>query len=170
MKKWMMAAAAGAALMGAAEAAVAEADPARTSAAKEMLEAMGGAKQIEASISQLRDALSKDMGAREPTKAKEFADYLQKETSTESERVKSLMAGVEDAATAFYAERFTAEELTAIAAFQKSEAGRKFQELTPQLAAIVGPRLMEFQKKLIEDLQVATNQPQWPGKIQDAPK
>ncbi len=170
MTRWKMALAGGLAALGIAGTASAGPDPARVAAAAELIAAMGGAGQVQASIGQLREALAKDMGERAPEKAKEFADYLGKEAGAESARVKALLAGIEEQATAFYAERFTAEELKAVAAFQGSAAGRKFQELTPQLAAIVGPRLMEFQKKLIEDLQVATNQPMWPAKAPEAPK
>lgn len=170
MTGWKIALAVGLAALGLSGPAVAEADPARVAAAKELVTAMRGAEQVQASIGQLRDALAKDMGAREPTKAKDFADYLAKEAGAESDRVKTLVAGIDEQATAFYADRFTVEELKAVAAFQASDAGRKFQELTPQLAAVVGPRLMEFQKKLIDDLQVATQQPQWPGKAPEAAK
>ncbi len=174
MKRWLFAVAASVLFVGPLWVANAQSDakqdPARIAAAKELLDAMGGASQLQASITQLREALSKDMGEREPTKAKEFAAFLDKEASPESARVKTLMSGIDEAATAFYAERFTAEEMKAIAEFLKSVAGRKFQELTPQLAALVGPRLMAFQKQLIADLQTATNQPQWPGKPADAPK
>lgn len=175
MRKWVLPVVAAAlclGLSGIASAAETEAkaDPARAAAAKELIEAMGGASQVLASVGQLRDALSKDMGEREPTKAKAFSEFLQKEASPESARVKALIAGIGEAAISFYAGRFSAEEMAAIAEFQKSAAGRKFQELTPQLAAVVGPRLMAFQKQLIEDLQVATNQPQWPVKAADPPK
>ena len=67
--------------------------------------------------------------------------------------MKTYLADVEEAAAAFYAERFTVEELKAVADFQRSPAGRKFQTETPQLMSVMIPRITKFQQGLIEDMQ-----------------
>ena len=90
---------------------------------------------------------------------------MQLETQPDKPRVKQFIADMEDAASKFYAERFTADELKAIVAFQTSEAGKKFQKLTPELVAFIAPRMTAFQEGLIRDMQKGIEG----GSVKEAP-
>ena len=134
----------------------AKADPARIAAAKELLNAMGGVDQARASVQQFVDALIADIAQRDAKLAKPAEYFLRSETAPEKSRVKDYLADIETTASEFYASRFTAEEMKAIVAFQTSEAGRKFQKLTPELLGTLVPRMTKFQEALIRDMQKGT--------------
>lgn len=128
-------------------------DPARIAAAKELVATMGGADQARASIKQFVMALTAEIAQRDEKLAKPAEMFMQLETQPDKPRVKQFIADMEDAASKFYAERFTADELKAIVAFQTSEAGKKFQKLTPEIVAVIGPRMTAFQEGLLRDMQ-----------------
>lgn len=148
----------GALLMGLGGAANAQspgADPQRIAAAGELIQAMGGLEQARDSALQFIEVVVGDMTARTPDKREVFLTFLQRSREADSQRVKAYLTEVEQAAVSFYAGNFTVEEMKAIAEFQKSAAGQKFQKPTPQLAALISPRLQDFQQKLVHDLLVA---------------
>ena len=91
-------------------------------------------------------ALRKDPAAR-------LAAYAEAEMKPDSPRVVKYLADVESLAVNFYARRFTAEEMQAIAAFQTSPAGRKFQALTPELGSQIAARTMLFQGDVIRTIE-----------------
>lgn len=135
------------------KAEAAKADPARVAAAKDLLQAMGGIEQARASISQFVEALIAEITSKDQSISGPASLFLRSETQPDRPRVKQFLAGVEEAAAGFYAERFTAEELKTIADFQRSAAGKKFQAETPQLMGVMIPRMTAFQQGLIEDMQ-----------------
>ena len=136
-----------------ATAAAAKVDPARIAAAKDLLQAMGGGDQARASIGQFVEALILEIRQKDESVAAPASLFLRSETQPDRPRVKTYLADVEEAAATFYAERFTVEELKAVADFQRSAAGRKFQAETPQLMSVMIPRITKFQQGLIEDMQ-----------------
>lgn len=128
-------------------------DEARTAAARALVEAMGGEGHARATIAGLREALLKHTQATDPGKVIGYAAYMDRELAPTSPRVTTYMADVQRIAVDFYAQRFTAEELAQIAAFQKSEAGRKFQALTPEVGQAIAQRSMQFQAELIRSIE-----------------
>mgnify|MGYP000497541315 FL=1 len=129
------------------------ADPARIAAAQALVSAMGGDMHARATIEGLKNALAKHMQAREPAKAIGFSAYLEKELAPNNPRVTSYMGDVARIAVEFYAQRFTTEELNQITTFQNSEAGRKFQALTPEVGQAIAERTMQFQADLIRTVE-----------------
>ena len=134
------------------EAAKPAADPQRLAAAKDLLVAFGGLDQAKASIPQFVDMLVADIKQRDDKIAAPAEYFLRTETEVGKPRVTAYLAEVEAAATQFYAERFTVEEMKAIADFHKSAAGKKFQAETPKLLGLMVPMMGKFQQSLIEDM------------------
>lgn len=142
--------------------AAAAVDPARQAAAEALVAAMGAADQARATIEHLRQALIAHTQATEPAKVIGFAAYADRELAPGSPRMTSYLSEVSKLASNFYAARFTVEEMNAIAAFQKSEAGRKFQALTPELGGQIAERTMRFQADLIRAIQQGAAGPGMP--------
>lgn len=138
---------------GAALAQMAPPDPARLAAAKDLVAAMGGEDQARASVTAFVDAINADLRQKLPQKAPALEAYLKTEAALDGVRVKDLLAGFQELAVNFYAERFTVDEMQAIAVFHKSAAGRKFQETTPRLMTLLAGRMQDFQGTLMRDLQ-----------------
>lgn len=129
------------------------ADPAAIAAAEKLVAAMGAEDQARATIDSLKRALIGHMQSTEPAKVVGFTAYADKELAAGSPRVTQYLGEVSRLAVAYYAQRFTVEEMNAIAAFQTSPAGRKFQALTPELGAAIAERTMQFQSDLIRTIQ-----------------
>lgn len=143
------------ALAGAAMAqqATPEPDATHVAAAKELVTAMDANAQALASIEQLRQALVMRMQANEPNKVVGFTAYADKEMGPTSPRVKEFLSDMENIAVQFYARSFTPDEMKAIAVFQKSEAGRKFNKLTPELGGLIATRMGRFQSDIIKAIE-----------------
>ena len=82
-------------------------DPNRLAAAKELVATMGGAEQAQASIRQFAMALTAQIAQHDQKLAKPAEMFMQLETQPDKPRVKQFIADMEDAASKFYAERFT---------------------------------------------------------------
>lgn len=128
-------------------------DAARIAAAEALVTAMGGDDQASTSVTAFVDAINADLRQKLPQKAPALEAYLKAETATDKSRIKELLADLKKLAVDFYATRFTVEEMQSIAAFQKSPAGRKFQETTPRLMTLLAGRMQDFQGTLMRDLQ-----------------
>ncbi|MGD9783834.1 MAG: DUF2059 domain-containing protein [Hyphomicrobiaceae bacterium] len=139
-----------------------EPDAARIAAARELLAAIGGTEQAKATVESLKQALIANMRASEPAKAVGFAAYAEAATKHDGPIVSKYLADIDSLAVNFYARRFSAEEMAAIAAFQKSEAGRKFQALTPELGSQIAARSMQLQADVLRAVEkgAAGAQPQ----------
>lgn len=154
--KLKLAALAAVTLIAISPAAMAETSPqdaARLAAAEELVTAMGGDDQARASVTAFIDAINADLRQKLPQKAPALEAYLKDETASGKPRISDLLVDLKKLAVDFYASRFTAEEMQAIAAFQKSAAGRKFQETTPRLMTLLAGRMQDFQGTLMRDLQ-----------------
>lgn len=134
-------------------ATAAEPDAARVAAARDLVKAMDAEGQTRGSLAQLRQALIARMQASEPAKVVGFTAYVDKEMRTDGPLVKDFLADLDAMAVQFYARNFTPEEMKAIAAFQMSEAGRKFNALTPELGGLVAARMNRFQSDLIKAVE-----------------
>ena len=130
-----------------------EPDAARVAAAKDLVKAMDARGQTLASLEQLRQALIMRIQASEPRKAVGFIAYTDKEMDPNGPRVSSFLSDMENIAVQFYARNFTPEEMQAIAAFQQSDAGRKFNKLTPELGGLIAVRMGRFQSDLIKAVE-----------------
>lgn len=126
------------------------ADAQRIAAATALVAAMGAEDQGRVTIQQLKDALIAHMQATEPAKVVGFTAYAERELAPNSPRVQAYLADVSRLAIDFYSSFFSVEEMNAVTAFQRSEPGRKFQALTPQLGGAVASRTMQFQSELIQ--------------------
>lgn len=128
-------------------------DAARLAAAQELVASMGGDDQARASVTAFVDAINADLRQKVPQKASALEAFLKGELAADKPRLKELLADLQKLAVTFYAERFTLDELKAVTAFQKSAAGRKFQETTPRLMTLLAGRMQDFQGSLMRDLQ-----------------
>ncbi len=136
-----------------AQDATPEPDAARVSAAKELVKAMDARAQTLASLAQLRQALIMRIQASEPKKAVGFTAYTDKEMDPNGPRVTTFLSDMENIAVQFYARNFTLDEMKAISAFQQSDAGRKFNNLTPELGGLIAARMGKFQSDLIKAVE-----------------
>ncbi|MGD9669722.1 MAG: DUF2059 domain-containing protein [Hyphomicrobiaceae bacterium] len=136
-----------------AEQATSEPDAARVAAAGDLVHAMDANGQALASVEQLRQALVMRMQATEPKKVVGFTAYADKQMGPDSPRVKEFLADMENIAVQFYARNFTTGEMEAIAAFQQSDAGRKFNKLTPELGGLIAARMGQFQSDVIKAIE-----------------
>lgn len=128
-------------------------DTERMAAAEELVTSMGGDDQGRASVAAFVDAINAELRQKVPDKAPVLEAYLKTEAAPDKPRTTELLADLKKLAVGFYAERFTTEELKALSAFQKSPAGRKFQEATPRLMTLLAGRMLDFQSTLMRDLQ-----------------
>ncbi|HRY06990.1 MAG TPA: DUF2059 domain-containing protein [Hyphomicrobiaceae bacterium] len=136
-----------------AQQATPEPDDAHVVAARELVVAMDAKAQTLTSVAQLRQALIMRMQATEPKKVVGFTAYADKEMAAGSPRVTQFLADIENIAVQFYARNFTPEEMKAIAAFQHSPAGRKFNKLTPELGGLIASRMGQFQSDVIKAIE-----------------
>ncbi len=139
----------------AAPAASVAIDPARIAAAREIFAAQGGKEQAQ----QLLDSTSKSILAEtkssNPQMAEPLERFLKKYFDPTNPKIQKLFSDVLDASANFYAERFTVEELNALAAFLKSPTGQKFVKAAPEASAAAAPPILEFQRRLMFELQYA---------------
>ena len=146
------------AVCGAALAQKAPPDPARQAAAKALLEASGGMAQATKAMEQMKIAFINEIRARNPAEAPQAQAFFDEAFSPTNPRIRTYLGEVEAVILAFYAEHFTVAELEAIARFQASPEGRKFQDLAPQMAASIAGPLIRFQDGLMRDMQAKRKQ------------
>lgn len=105
-------------------------DPARLAAAKDMMDAVGTTKQLDAMMSVLAsgfaDGASSAQGPAAGASAKAGMDVV-------LEKFRGHREAMLDDFAALYAQRFTVEELQAIALFYRSGPGAKFVAVMPEL-------------------------------------
>ncbi|MGH1418265.1 MAG: DUF2059 domain-containing protein [Hyphomicrobiaceae bacterium] len=130
-----------------------DANAQKMTAAADLLDAMGGIEQARKTIGQLKEGMIKDVTRRSPDMAPAFAAFVQKELAPDSARVTAYLKDIEKIAVDFYSKNFTIAEMKEVAAFQRSSAGKKFQQESPNLLQSMTPRMMQFQRDLIQDVQ-----------------
>ena len=124
----------------------------KQAAAAELLQALGGMEQARKTIAQLKTGMIQDVTRRSPDIAPAFSAFVTKELAPDSARVTAYLKDIEKLAVTFYKENFTVAEMKEISAFQRTEAGKKFQRQAPQLLQKMTPRMMQFQQELIGDV------------------
>ena len=105
-------------------------DPARLSAAREMIAAAGIAKQFDELMPLLAQQLSQGFVAVAPEKAAEIAQVFAELPAKFIDRKGELIEEVAN----LYAQELSVEELTAVSAFYKSPVGAKLLYVQPQIA------------------------------------
>lgn len=133
--------------------AATEPDAGQIAAAKDLVKAMDAEGQARSSLEQLRQALIARVQASEPSKAVGYSAYADKAMQPDSALVKSFLSDIDNMAVQFYARNFTPDEMKAIGVFQSSEAGRKFNKLTPELGGLIAARMGQFQSDLIKAVE-----------------
>jgi hypothetical protein len=128
-------------------------DAQHVEAAKELVAAMDAKGQAMTSLEQLRQALIMRIQASDPKKVVGFTAYTEKEMDPNGARVRDFLTDMENIAVQFYARTFSVEEMKAIATFQKSDAGRKFNQKTPELGGLIAARMGRFQTELIKAVE-----------------
>lgn len=124
----------------------------KQAAAADLLQALGGMEQARKTIAQLKTGMIQDVTRRSPEIAPAFSAFVAKELAPDSARVTAYLKDIEKLAVAFYKENFTVAEMKEISAFQRTEAGKKFQRQAPMLLQTMTPRMMQFQQELINDV------------------
>jgi hypothetical protein len=122
-------------------------DPVRIAAAKDLMDVTGVNKQLDGMIAAMGQGFRK--GAADAADAA-TAEAAGKEFDSHMARYRQAM--MEDFA-ALYAEKFTAEELKAVADFYRSPTGVKFIQTMPELiqsGAMIG---MKYSQKAMQSEQ-----------------
>jgi len=129
-----------------------EPDAARLAAAKDLLEATGTAKQMDGMIAAMAKGFEQGAaGTGQPEAAKaatrEFGDYMKRFSAYREQMITDFAA--------LYAERFTAEELKAIADFYRNGPGAKFIAAMPELMQAGAQIGMKYSQKVLEETENA---------------
>jgi uncharacterized protein len=104
-----------------------EPDPARVSAAKQMMELAGAAKQFDQVMPLMADQLTRSFIVMAPGKAREIRDVFDQLIPKFIARKGELL----DQIASLYATELTQSELDAIIAFYRSPVGAKFASVQP---------------------------------------
>ena len=121
-------------------------DADRVAAAKDLLDAMKAKEQFQKTLDTVQKVLSRQMQAQ-PNGDKAMP-VIAKTFEPGSAEVTAYFVDAETAMLNFYTERFTAEEMKAIASFQRSPAGQKLQAASTDMMGALGPPLNKFQESL----------------------
>jgi hypothetical protein len=105
-------------------------DPARLAAAHELMEVAGVAKQFNEVMPVLAQRLGEAFVAVAPDKADEIREVFKQIAVKFVDRKGELI----DQIAALYAEKLSAEDMTAIVAFYKSPVGARFISIQPEMS------------------------------------
>ena len=105
-------------------------DPARLAAARELMEVAGVAKQFNEVMPVLAQRLGEALVAVAPDKADEIREVFKLVAVKFVDRKGELL----DQIAALYAEKLSAEDMTAIVAFYKSSVGARFIAIQPEMS------------------------------------
>ena len=130
-------------------------DPTRLDAARELVDAMGGVSMAERVVDQMIDGMVGQMRAQNPRTAADFERIMRTALGHGSPKMKAYLNEIMVVMTAFYAEKFTLDELREITVFQRSPLGQKFQAVVPEAMARMTPVMMKFQAGIVPDMQDA---------------
>jgi hypothetical protein len=128
-------------------------DPARVTAAQDLIAATGGTDAAKKVIEQMSAAISMQMRAQNPAQTDKYSAAMAKLMAPESPIVKTYLAEVSDGFVTFYAGNFTVAELGEIKTFQSSATGKKFQALAPQMMAGMAAPMIKMQQALMGEIQ-----------------
>jgi hypothetical protein len=130
-------------------------DAARMAAARDLVEATGGVAMAEKAIDEMLVGIVNSVRQSNPGAAGDFERAMRTILSPSSPKVKAYLQEIMEVTVNLYAEKFTVEEMKAIAAFQRSAVGKKFQGVTVEAMSRMGPAMMKFQSSIMPDMQGA---------------
>ncbi len=104
-------------------------DPARVTAAKQMMEAAGAARQFDEVMPLIASQMSQSFMRLVPEKGKEIAEVFQQLLPRFMDKKGILLEQI----AGLYAAELTLEELNGIVAFYKSPVGTKFAAVQPSI-------------------------------------
>ncbi len=104
-------------------------DPARLAAAKELLVAVGSAKQIDVVVPLIAQQLENAFVSIKPDHAAEIKEVFRTIPEKFSQRKQELL----DQTAAIYADKLTADEINEIITFYKTPVGAKFVQAQPEI-------------------------------------
>ncbi len=124
------------------------ADPARLAAAKELLIAVGTAKQFEVVVPLIAQQLENAFVSVKPDHATEIKEVFRTIPEKFSPRKQELL----DQSAAIYADKLTADEINEIIKFYKTPVGAKFVQLQPEIAQQSMQLGQAWSRKLGQDI------------------
>jgi uncharacterized protein len=133
------------------------ADPARISAARDLMEVTGVTKQLDGMMDAMKQGFAKGAKADSSEAGKKMSEGFENAMG----KFKGYQEDMLKDFAALYAETFTAEEMKTVADFYRSGTGAKFISLTPSLMQKGSAIGMKYSQKVMEDLkagQVAPKQ------------
>lgn len=126
-------------------------DAARMAAARDLMVVMGSDKQLDGMFQAVGQGMAQGAqtagGAEAATKAKQMFDAF-------VARFQQYRAQMLDEMAALYADRFTAEELKAVADFYRGGPGAKFVASMPELMQAGSHIGMAYTQKVMQDLNI----------------
>lgn len=126
-------------------------DPARIEAAKQLMDVVGVARQLDGMIDAMTSGFAKGANADSSAAGKQasdgFAEAMKKFASYKADMLNDF-AGL-------YAEAFTAEEMKAVTDFYRSGPGAKFVAMTPELMKKGQTIGLKYSQKIVEDMKAA---------------
>jgi uncharacterized protein len=128
-------------------------DQAVLTAAKAVIAASGGRSDALKTMVAMKDGYVAQVRGKDPQMADKVDGLLAKFMDEKSAPIQNYLDEMEAVAINFYASKFTADELNAIAAFQSSATGQKFRKEVPDLMAAMTAPMFRFQKGLSDELQ-----------------
>jgi hypothetical protein len=131
------------------------ADAAKLAAARELVEATGGAAMAERFVDEMINGMVQQMRVQSPSQAAEFERIMRTVMSPNSPKVKAYFNEIMEVTTQFYAEKFTVEELRQLTAFQRTPVAQKFMKIAPEAMSRMTPAIMKFQNSIMPDVQNA---------------
>ena len=124
------------------------ADPARTAAARDLMEVTGVTRQLDGMMDAMSKGFAKGANADSSDKGKklsqEFEAFMNKFLGFKEEMMTDFAA--------LYAETFTAEEMKQVADFYRSGTGAKFIQLTPVLMQKGAQIGMKYSERIAKEM------------------
>jgi hypothetical protein len=139
--------------IGSTTAQLAESPAEKIAAAKALFAAAGGRDTAIKAMDQMRTAMAAQLRQANPAQADKLEGVMAKLLAPSHPRVATYLTEVEEAGVKFYAEKFTISEMKAIAEFQSSPAGKKAQQVMPEMMAQIAGPFVRFQQGMIGELQ-----------------
>lgn len=125
-------------------------DPARLTAAKDLLDATGATKQMDGMFDAMAQGLRKGL-EQDPSRASEAERSFKEFVGRFAVHRQAML----DEIAALYASRFTASELSEIADFYKSGPGAKFVAAMPELMQEGAQIGIKYSQKAVQEAEEA---------------
>ncbi|MDX2264902.1 MAG: DUF2059 domain-containing protein [Hyphomicrobiales bacterium] len=132
-----------------AGAAIAQTDPARAAAARDLLTVTGVSRQIDGMIEAMLGGFKQGQGDADSPQAraaaKAFEGFMERFLGYKNEMIEDFVE--------LYASRFTAEEMTALADFYRGGVGAKFITQMPELMQAGSQIGIKYGQRIMQEMQ-----------------